>query len=1229
MLCIVAAIAASPSAHAAQVIAGNAHSLQLRDDGTLWSWGANTNGQLGDGTKVTKSTTVQVLTGVRTGAAGFAHTLAVKADGRLWVWGGNSNGQLGDGTTIDKSSPTPTLANVRAVFAGGSRSHAIKNDNSLWSWGFNGAGQLGNGTKISTPVPIQVLTNVQAVAAGGSHTLALKNDGTLWVWGSNSSGQLGDGSTVDKPTPFQILSGIRAVAAGVAYSLALKNDGSVWAWGNNSLGQLGDGSTTNRPSPVMVMTGIDGISAGGYHSLALKTDGTLFVWGNNLYGQIGDGTTTNRPLPTQVQAGIVGMIGGNAHTIAIKSDGTLLTWGNNADGQLGDGSTVSRSTPFHVLNDGQDVAAGVYHSAALKRDGTIWAWGDNFFGQLGTGKNASTGTPAQVLDGARAVATGQYHTVALRADNSVWTWGFNAYGQLGDGGTVDRNMPAQVLTGVRAVAAGANHSLAIKSDGSLWVWGNNLNGQVGDGSTNSHLSPVQIMTGVVAVAGGSQHSVAIKTDGSVWTWGSNKYGQLGDSTTVDSRIPMRILAAGGQAVAAGGFHSLAIKTDGTLWAWGLNSRGQIGDGSTQNKSTPIQVLTKVQSVVAGQHFNIARKTDGSVWTWGANQSGTLGPGAAGPYNSVPSENAYLRNSSVFAGGAEHAIAVDAVGQVVTWGDNSNQQLGISRKRQSPTPTPPADPVTPFAGTVLVVEFFNPTILNGAGNPGIGHYFITASASEAAGIDAGLAGPGWQRTGRTFRAWADVNKAPSDAASVCRFYARAPNSHFYTGNPEECQSLRNLNPGNDPNLGWAYEGIAFYGALPVKVGCPAGFNPVYRSYNNRYSPNAAQNDGNHRLTPSLNDHLRAVKFFGYADEEIALCSPQNSTSAGADLQATFTYPGAMVQNGAPLVAEFTFSNNGPGKADGSGIHAVLPPEVTNWVFTCTPSGGAVCPTELIAAALRSGLRVATWPAGGVLTLKAIGTAPTIASGAEPSLTFAASVASASGNPDPNPANDTPPVSKTIVKAPATCNLAFNPPTLSLGPAAQPVNLGIIAGANCSWVVQARPSWLAISADNGTDDSTLVLQPVENTDSAARTGNLVISGKAIVVTQAGTPLARCGGVRLQRNGDQVTAVGLTGSTSFTVYAENQCVWSAQVGVPWIKVVSGASGKGNGAVSYIVERNDDTVDRFGEIDILGTKFTVKQAKSDGTGPGTDGQGGGDSGGDGGDGGGDGGGGDGGGSE
>jgi alpha-tubulin suppressor-like RCC1 family protein len=369
-------------------IVATTHNTFFLTNGTVWAWGDNSSGQIGKGTTTTPITTpVQVsdLTDVTAIAAGAAHAVALKKDGTVWTWGDNSNGQLGNGSTSTQSL-TPVqvggLTDMTAIAAGANHTVALKKDGTVWTWGDNSNGQLGDGstTQSSTPVKVSSLTGITDIAAGNAHTVARKNDGTVWTWGDNSNGQLGNGNTTQKTTPVQVsdpsdssseLTGVTTIAAGAAHTVALKNDGTVRTWGDNSNGQLGDGKTTQKKAPVQVsgLSKVIAISAGGANTAALKDDGTAWIWGNNSNGQIGNGTTTT-PITTPVQVSdpsdtsghltsVIAIAAGDTHTVALKFDGidtsgeiivAVLAWGDNSEGQIGNGTatTTPITTPVQV-----------------------------------------------------------------------------------------------------------------------------------------------------------------------------------------------------------------------------------------------------------------------------------------------------------------------------------------------------------------------------------------------------------------------------------------------------------------------------------------------------------------------------------------------------------------------------------------------------------------------------------------------------------------------------------------------------------------------------------------------------------------------------------------------------------------------------------------------------------------------------------------------------------------
>jgi alpha-tubulin suppressor-like RCC1 family protein len=339
-------------------------------------------------------------------SAGGGHTLALKTDGTLWVWGNNHYGQLGNNSNINRVTPVQAGGTWACIAAGYAHSLGIKQDGTLWAWGQNAYGQLGDGTNVDRNVPVQVgLDNTwAAVATGYLHCLAIKKDGTLWAWGFNKYGQLGDGTQVNKNAPVQVGYGPNwaAVAAGYGHSLAIKQDGTLWAWGHNSYGQLGDGTNIDNLTPVQVGTENNWANvAGGYdHSLGLKKDGVLEAWGNNDYGQLGDGTDVDRNAPAQVgtENNWFFVSAGWDHSLGIKTDGTLWAWGINPSGQLGDGTLVDKDTPVQLGSESNwaVVDGGNYYSGAIKTGGTLWMWGSNVSGQLGDGTLSNRDAPVQV-----------------------------------------------------------------------------------------------------------------------------------------------------------------------------------------------------------------------------------------------------------------------------------------------------------------------------------------------------------------------------------------------------------------------------------------------------------------------------------------------------------------------------------------------------------------------------------------------------------------------------------------------------------------------------------------------------------------------------------------------------------------------------------------------------------------------------------------------------------------
>ena len=266
------------------VACGHYHTIATKTDGTLWAWGYNSIGALGQGNTTNYSSPVQVgtLTTWSTWskiACGYEHTLATKTDGTLWAWGYDAYGQLGQGNTTNYSSPVQvgSLTTWSQIAGGQNHTIATKTDGTLWAWGYNAQGQLGKGntTNYSSPVQVGSLTTWSLVACGAYHTIATKTNGTLWAWGRNAYGQLGQGNITNYSSPVQVgtlTTWSKIAGCGNGHTLATKTDGTLWACGYNNYGQLGQGNITNYSSPVQVgsLTTWSKIAGGRYHTLATK-----------------------------------------------------------------------------------------------------------------------------------------------------------------------------------------------------------------------------------------------------------------------------------------------------------------------------------------------------------------------------------------------------------------------------------------------------------------------------------------------------------------------------------------------------------------------------------------------------------------------------------------------------------------------------------------------------------------------------------------------------------------------------------------------------------------------------------------------------------------------------------------------------------------------------------------------------------------------------------------------
>ena len=540
----------------AQIAFGYSHTVALKDDGTLWTWGDGDDGRLGDNSVITKSSPVQIGTSSWLYvSAGSNQSYAIRLDGTLWAWGKNTvSGALGDNSIINKSSPVLVTGGFSwSMVASGTNEQAfgITSTGSLYSWGQGILGALGNGTTInrSNPTIISSAVSWKSVASAGGGGVALKTDGTLWTWGDNRNGLLGNNTTISRSSPIQVTgTWSTATTAGssgpYANIVALRSDGTLWIWGQSTANLSGIGTGTGiagqRSSPVQIGTRSDWIDvvARWEHLYAVDTSNVFYGWGTNSYGEVGDGTVIQRSTPTVIPA-------------PVGRSWKYLPKGNNGSHN----------------NDGQTGAFGIF-----TENSELYVWGN----QRSTGLNETT--PARRSDPVQLSGSWVQLINPYAYDSTLWS-------------TLPTFQSSPVQIGNSSwtqLSVGSSHSLAIRGDGTLWSWGTNTNGQLGLGDTVTRSSPSQIGTDTnwLSVSAGLDHSMAIKRQiifgptfqnyDSLWGWGDNSLGQLGDGTTINTLSPIQIGTSSWSQVNAGTQFTLARDINNNLYAWGQDSSGQLG-----------------------------------------------------------------------------------------------------------------------------------------------------------------------------------------------------------------------------------------------------------------------------------------------------------------------------------------------------------------------------------------------------------------------------------------------------------------------------------------------------------------------------------------------------------------------------------------------------------------------------------------------------------------------------
>lgn len=623
---------------------GGFHTCAIKKDNSLWCWGYDSLGQLGLGSSYTgdKKTPTQVdAFSYLKVTAGLYHTCAIRMDNTLWCWGSNTDGQLGNALALDyQRSPIQVEDGTfySDVFAGEYHTCAITLDGALQCWGYNYNGQVGNGTSylaggsLDIPTPVSVDTGVTYVTGSGGyrHTCAVTSGGALKCWGNNDYGQLGSSSLIDKTTPTTIIStGVVAVSAGGYHTCARFNTTSenLKCWGGNWIGQLGIGEASdNATPPTPVAAGnVTSLSSGYSHTCVGLDDGGMKCWGNNDYGQLGLGKRNPVTTPTLVESNFAAIATGDHHSCGLTQNGAIRCWGDNTYGQIGDGTNISRKSPLQVLGSGAtQVAVSYVNSCAVLTGGKLVCWGYGADGRLGIGTYSNHPNPITIIEsGVSRISMGNAHACALMEDTSVKCWGYNgSYGAVGNNSTTTQTSPVQVIAlGASHLVTGQNHSCALVS-GTMHCWGNNLYGQFGNNSTTS--SKVPLNTGITMDSLGIGHAYTCGISAEkLYCWGSNSSYVLGDGTNINKITPTLIDSATNyRQVVGADYHTCAVTTTGSLKCWGDNNNVGL------YTSTPLLQIDNAEITQAsiGLHSVCARFNNGEVQCLGNNNSSQLGLG---------------------------------------------------------------------------------------------------------------------------------------------------------------------------------------------------------------------------------------------------------------------------------------------------------------------------------------------------------------------------------------------------------------------------------------------------------------------------------------------------------------------------------------------------------------------------------------------------------------------------
>ena len=656
--------------------AGWEHACAVHATGEVSCWGDNSRGELGNG----EESGFQPLP-VKVGdiddavavTAGHWHTCALRESGSISCWGANHDGQLGNGGDEDGSAVPVDVADISdavAVSAGGEHTCALHSTGEISCWGDNWRGELGNGQvgneyDSSVPVKVSGIDDATSVSSGDWHTCAVHEDGNVSCWGEEQgSNQFGQVFTAATPVGVPSFGDAVSVSAGSGHTCAIRESRSISCWGANTFGQLGN--LENQPfslTPVAVQ-GIDDATAlttGTGHTCAIRESSGAVCWGTNNHGQLGHGQDSGISYEKVRVAGIdnaVNISAASSHTCVAHDMGEVSCWGSNWRGQAPRGeSSISLLLPVKI--DGITTASAVSSdtgvTCATLEGGEASCWGFYWNNNLVENDDGSISpVPAmwqnEDTSDITRIETGGSHACALHEDRTITCAGANWYGNLGNGefGTSISWAPVKVvgIDDAIDVSLGLTHTCAVHATGEASCWGRNDDGQLGngtDGSENNSNTPVKVLgiTDAVGItAGNNSLTCVLHATGEVSCWGSNAFSELSSnsrgafSSADHSSVPVKIEGiTDATSVTAGYSHACVLHETGDISCWGSNILGELGTGghiADDQTATPQKVegITDATAVSAGFVHTCALHESGEITCWGWDDQGQLGDGQA-------------------------------------------------------------------------------------------------------------------------------------------------------------------------------------------------------------------------------------------------------------------------------------------------------------------------------------------------------------------------------------------------------------------------------------------------------------------------------------------------------------------------------------------------------------------------------------------------------------------------